>query len=81
MGAIVVVSKILNDRKNAREKMTDFHRLQIRQVKITANFAKYDRYSSHQEMKRYKISKIVGDGTFGSVVRAVNTETGEVVCC
>ena len=31
------------------------------------------------KMKRYKLSKMIGDGTFGSVVRAVNTETGEVV--
>jgi protein kinase len=30
-------------------------------------------------MKRYKVSKMIGDGTFGSVVQAVNTETGEVV--
>lgn len=30
-------------------------------------------------MKRYKVSNIIGDGTYGSVVRAVNQETGELV--
>jgi serine/threonine protein kinase len=29
---------------------------------------------------RYKIIKEVGDGTFGSVWRAINKQTGEVVC-
>jgi serine/threonine protein kinase len=29
---------------------------------------------------RYKIIKEVGDGTFGSVWRAINKESGEVVC-
>lgn len=30
-------------------------------------------------MDRYKIIKTVGDGTYGSVVQAVNKKTGEVV--
>ena len=30
-------------------------------------------------MDRYKIIKTVGDGTYGSVVKAVNKKTGEVV--
>lgn len=29
---------------------------------------------------RYKVIKEVGDGTFGSVWRAINKQTGEVVC-
>jgi hypothetical protein len=29
---------------------------------------------------RYNIIKEVGDGTFGSVWRAINKESGEVVC-
>jgi hypothetical protein len=29
---------------------------------------------------RYTIIKEVGDGTFGSVWRAINKESGEVVC-
>lgn len=29
---------------------------------------------------RYKIIKEVGNGTFGSVWRALNNQTGEVVC-
>ncbi|XP_059642261.1 cyclin-dependent kinase F-4-like [Cornus florida] len=32
-----------------------------------------------QEMERYNIIKEVGDGTFGSVWRAINKQTGEVV--
>ncbi|KAL0481164.1 serine/threonine-protein kinase MAK [Acrasis kona] len=30
-------------------------------------------------MKRYKLSKMIGDGTYGSVVRATNNETQELV--
>jgi len=30
---------------------------------------------------RYKLIKEVGDGTFGSVWRAINKQTGEVVSC
>lgn len=30
-------------------------------------------------MEKYKISKTLGDGTYGSVFRAINRETGEVV--
>ena len=30
-------------------------------------------------MDRYKIIKTLGDGTYGSVVKATNTKTGEVV--
>eukprot|EP00743_Colponemidia_sp_Colp-15_P002038 GILK01002212.1.p1 GENE.GILK01002212.1~~GILK01002212.1.p1 ORF type:complete len:462 (+),score=40.00 GILK01002212.1:175-1560(+) len=30
-------------------------------------------------MNRYKTSKVIGDGTYGSVVRGVNRQTGEVV--
>ena len=29
-------------------------------------------------MNRYKITKQLGDGTYGSVLRAVNRQTGEV---
>lgn len=29
---------------------------------------------------RYKVIKEVGDGTFGSVFRAVNKQSGEIVC-
>lgn len=31
-------------------------------------------------MNRYKITKQLGDGTYGSVLKAVNRQTGEVVC-
>lgn len=31
-------------------------------------------------MNRYKVTKQLGDGTFGSVLKAVNRQTGEVVC-
>lgn len=30
-------------------------------------------------MNRYKITKQLGDGTYGSVLKAVNRQTGEVV--
>lgn len=30
-------------------------------------------------MEKYKVGKVLGDGTFGSVVKAVNTETGQIV--
>lgn len=30
-------------------------------------------------MDRYKVIKTVGDGTFGSVAKAVNKKSGEVV--
>jgi len=30
-------------------------------------------------MEKYKVGKVLGDGTFGSVVKAVNTQTGQVV--
>ncbi len=30
-------------------------------------------------MEKYKIGKVLGDGTFGSVTKAVNTTTGQVV--
>lgn len=30
-------------------------------------------------MQRYRISKQLGDGTYGSVFKAVNRQTGEVV--
>jgi len=30
-------------------------------------------------MKRYRVLKVIGDGTYGSVVRAQNIETGEIV--
>ena len=30
-------------------------------------------------MEKYKVGKVLGDGTFGSVVKAVNTQTGHVV--
>eukprot|EP00744_Colponema_vietnamica_P003014 GILI01004668.1.p1 GENE.GILI01004668.1~~GILI01004668.1.p1 ORF type:complete len:494 (-),score=78.93 GILI01004668.1:190-1671(-) len=30
-------------------------------------------------MNRYKIAKVIGDGTYGSVVRGINKSTGEVV--
>ncbi|RDX92332.1 Cyclin-dependent kinase F-4, partial [Mucuna pruriens] len=33
----------------------------------------------HGTMERYKLIKEVGDGTFGSVWRAINKQTGEVV--
>lgn len=32
-------------------------------------------------MNRYKITKQLGDGTYGSVLKAVNRSTGEVVRC
>ncbi|KAJ3680700.1 hypothetical protein LUZ60_016978 [Juncus effusus] len=35
--------------------------------------------SQHNNMDRYKIIKEVGDGTFGSVWRAINKQSGEVV--
>lgn len=31
-------------------------------------------------MNRYKISKQLGDGTYGSVLKAINKASGEVVC-
>lgn len=31
------------------------------------------------EMNRYTLSKILGDGTYGSVIKAVNRQTGEEV--
>lgn len=31
-------------------------------------------------MNRYNITKQLGDGTYGSVLKAVNKQTGEVVC-
>lgn len=34
---------------------------------------------SYFEMNRYKVTKQLGDGTFGSVLKAVNRTTGEVV--
>jgi serine/threonine protein kinase len=30
-------------------------------------------------MNRYKVTKQLGDGTYGSVLKAVNRQTGEVV--
>lgn len=30
-------------------------------------------------MDKYKVGKVLGDGTFGSVTKAVNTSTGQVV--
>jgi len=30
-------------------------------------------------MNRYKVTKKLGDGTYGSVLRAENTATGELV--
>ena len=30
-------------------------------------------------MNRYKVTKQLGDGTYGSVLKAVNRSTGEVV--
>jgi protein kinase len=30
-------------------------------------------------MEKYKVGKVLGDGTFGSVMKAVNTATGQVV--
>jgi len=30
-------------------------------------------------MNRFKLNQLIGAGTYGSVVRAVNKETGEVV--
>lgn len=32
-------------------------------------------------MNRYKIVKPLGDGTYGSVLKAVNRQTGEIVSC
>lgn len=32
-------------------------------------------------MNRYKVTKQLGDGTYGSVLKAVNRQTGEVVSC
>lgn len=31
-------------------------------------------------MNRYKVTKQLGDGTYGSVLKAVNRQSGEVVC-
>lgn len=36
--------------------------------------------SNHCDCFRYKLIKEVGDGTFGSVWRAINKLSGEVVC-
>lgn len=30
-------------------------------------------------MNRYKITKTLGDGSYGSVLKAINVQTGEVV--
>jgi serine/threonine protein kinase len=30
-------------------------------------------------MKRYQVTKVLGDGSYGSVSKGVNKETGEVV--
>ena len=30
-------------------------------------------------MNRYKVTKQLGDGTYGSVLKAVNRQTGEIV--
>jgi protein kinase len=30
-------------------------------------------------MNRYKVTKVLGDGTYGSVLRAQNKSTGEMV--
>ena len=30
-------------------------------------------------MNRYKVTKKLGDGTYGSVLKAINRQTGEVV--
>lgn len=30
-------------------------------------------------MEKYKVGKVLGDGTFGSVTKAINSETGETV--
>ncbi len=30
-------------------------------------------------MNRYKVSKQLGDGTYGSVIKAINKSSGEVV--
>ena len=30
-------------------------------------------------MNRYKVTKQLGDGTYGSVLKAVNKQTGEIV--
>ena len=30
-------------------------------------------------MDKYKFGKVLGDGTFGSVTRAINKETGQTV--
>ena len=32
-------------------------------------------------MNRYTVTKQLGDGTYGSVLKAVNRQTGEVVSC
>lgn len=32
-------------------------------------------------MNRYKVTKQLGDGTYGSVLKAVNRQSGEVVRC
>lgn len=31
-------------------------------------------------MNRYKVTKQLGDGTYGSVLKATHRQTGEVVC-
>ena len=31
-------------------------------------------------MNRYQVTKQLGDGTYGSVLKALNRQTGEVVC-
>ena len=30
-------------------------------------------------MEKYKVGKVLGDGTFGSVIKATNNETGQIV--
>lgn len=47
----------------------------------THKLFKPTRNSTVTKMNRYKVIKIIGDGTFGSVVKAVNQETGELVSC
>ena len=36
-------------------------------------------FGSLSSMNRYKITKQLGDGTYGSVLKGVNRQTGEVV--